>query len=157
VRLVARIGVVIALTVGSLGCGGHSEQEWLQLQHDLDVTKAALAEAMRREAEDAKRYADAEQRLQELVERVAELSAPRSTMDLSGDPPPPPPDAHPPGAPTLATPDSPSNIYAPTDRTSPSGNGLGPTPCADGTVSGSAGRGTCSHHGGEAGTHHRKR
>jgi hypothetical protein len=28
------------------------------------------------------------------------------------------------------------------------GNGLGPTPCADGTWSHSSGRGTCSHHGG---------
>lgn len=30
------------------------------------------------------------------------------------------------------------------------GNGLGPTQCADGTVSHSSGRGTCSHHGGIA-------
>jgi hypothetical protein len=29
------------------------------------------------------------------------------------------------------------------------GNGRGPTQCADGTVSHSSGRGTCSHHGGE--------
>jgi hypothetical protein len=28
------------------------------------------------------------------------------------------------------------------------GNGLGPTPCADGSWSHSSGRGTCSHHGG---------
>jgi hypothetical protein len=31
------------------------------------------------------------------------------------------------------------------------GNGGGPTQCADGSVSGSSGPGTCSHHGGEAG------
>lgn len=31
------------------------------------------------------------------------------------------------------------------------GNGGGPTQCNDGTTSGSSGRGTCSHHGGEVG------
>jgi hypothetical protein len=31
-----------------------------------------------------------------------------------------------------------------------SGNGLGPTLCNDGTISGSSGSGTCSYHGGEA-------
>jgi hypothetical protein len=42
--------------------------------------------------------------------------------------------------------------YAPTGPTIPyPGNGLGPTQCADGTVSNSDGRGTCSWHGGEAG------
>ncbi len=34
------------------------------------------------------------------------------------------------------------------------GNGGGPTLCADGSVSGSAGSGTCSHHGGESGGRH---
>lgn len=31
------------------------------------------------------------------------------------------------------------------------GNGFGPTRCADGSISGSAGQGTCSWHGGESG------
>lgn len=35
------------------------------------------------------------------------------------------------------------------------GNGGGPTLCEDGSVSGSAGRGTCSHHGGVSGGSHR--
>jgi hypothetical protein len=30
------------------------------------------------------------------------------------------------------------------------GNGGGPTPCRDGSISPSSGSGTCSHHGGEA-------
>jgi hypothetical protein len=36
------------------------------------------------------------------------------------------------------------------------GNGLGPTLCSDGSVSGSAGSGTCSHHGGISGGRHRR-
>lgn len=36
-----------------------------------------------------------------------------------------------------------------------SGNGLGPTLCSDGSMSPSAGSGTCSHHGGESGKPHR--
>jgi hypothetical protein len=35
------------------------------------------------------------------------------------------------------------------------GNGLGPTPCADGLWSNSSGRGTCAGHGGAAGRRHR--
>jgi hypothetical protein len=38
-----------------------------------------------------------------------------------------------------------------------SGNGRGPTLCADGMYSHSSGRGTCSHHGGVAGGRHRHR
>ena len=37
------------------------------------------------------------------------------------------------------------------------GNGGGPTLCSDGTVSGSSGRGTCSHHGGISGGGHHHR
>lgn len=37
------------------------------------------------------------------------------------------------------------------------GNGGGPTLCADGMYSHSSGRGTCSHHGGISGGHHRRR
>ena len=56
-------------------------------------------------------------------------------------------------APTTA----PVRVAAPPPGSTPSGpfipypgNGGGPTQCRDGTVSHSSGRGTCSHHGGEA-------
>ena len=49
--------------------------------------------------------------------------------------------AHPAPPPPRVAPPAPRFIPYP-------GNGLGPTPCADGTWSHSAGRGTCSHHGG---------
>lgn len=60
-----------------------------------------------------------------------------------------------------ATPDERTNtpavaaVAAPAGQRIPfEGNGGGPTLCGDGTVSGSSGRGTCSHHGGVGGGSH---
>ncbi len=55
-----------------------------------------------------------------------------------------------------ALPMEPEEPTVPTLSTPNEGNGAGPTLCADGTVSGSSGRGSCSHHQGIAGGHHRR-
>lgn len=118
------------------------ERNYADTQRQIESLKESLGEGVSRQA-------SAEEDLQERLRACEDRDCPARCTAASTSPATQP-DASPA---TIGVP-----AKTPTDgRTIPfEGNGGGPTLCADGQVSGSAGRGTCSHHGGIAGGRHRK-
>jgi hypothetical protein len=156
-----------------LGCG-HSEEEWQQAQTDITHLKADLDAANRRHTEDEQNFATTQRELETLQDKLRDLGGPsRAEQELrdqliacqtrtcpQGSAETSSPFVAPNGQQPVAKDAAratPAGTPSDGARTIPyEGNGGGPTLCADGQVSGSSGRGTCSHHGGVAGGHHRK-
>jgi hypothetical protein len=150
------------------GCG-HSEDEWRAAQDQIAHLNAELDATNRAHVQDDKNYASAQRALDDLQAKLNDLSqsdvqceareqelrehlsacqvqdcSARCTETATA------PVATGAIAPTTADP----SALIRTIRYD--GNGGGPTLCADGSVSGSSGRGTCSHHGGVSGGRHRR-
>jgi hypothetical protein len=161
----ASMGIILVLWAGC----GPSTQDLALAQAEITRLHGELDAAKRRHEEDERNYSKAEQDIEELQRHIRDVPAISSTeQDLrdrlvaceerdcparcnaASSAAPAQVDTSPA---TVAVPDG-APTYA---RTIPyEGNGGGPTLCADGQVSGSSGRGTCSHHGGMAGARHRK-
>jgi hypothetical protein len=179
---VRAIGAVTALLLLA-ACGGPTAEEWQGAQSEIARLKGDLDAANKRYSEEEDKYAEASAQIRELQSKLQELAAEASSTqteasrrqeecesllvscrarDCS-------PCGSPSGAqatwsaPEQSAPAARSTIAPAEPASAPSyvtipypGNGGGPTLCADGSVSGSSGRGTCSHHGGISGGHHRK-
>jgi hypothetical protein len=150
------------------GCG-HSEDEWHAAQDQIAHLSADFAAANRTRAQDDPRYGAAQRALDEIQAKLDSISQSQAQCEAAEqdlrehlfacqvqDCPARCTAA----ADTVTTgPIVPASVVDPSPliRTIPyEGNGGGPTLCADGSVSGSAGRGTCSHHGGVSGGRRRR-
>lgn len=151
-HFVALLGLLSAIG----GCGP-SQEQLDQAQDQVSRLRADLDAANRRHADDERKYVEAENQIEELKAHLLDLSKPSAVEQdlrerLVACQNSPARDCRAPA--TIAVPES---LPVP-EATSPAapnipypGNGGGPTLCSDGSISGSSGRGTCSHHGGVAG------
>jgi hypothetical protein len=169
-RTAATAWVVAASLPFVLGCGGPSAQEWQRAQANIRELQANVEAASRQHIEDDQKYADAQRQIEELDAKLRELGteAAANQKDLVGRlyecqtrdclqtcPAASPTALAPARETTLQISTGPTDV-TPTRTIPYPGNGGGPTLCSDGSVSGSSGGGTCSHHGGIAGGRHRK-
>jgi hypothetical protein len=157
-HIVALLGVLSLIG----GCGP-SQAQLDQAQDQISRLQSDLDTANRRHADDEQKYAKTKNQIEELKARLLDLSkAYANERDLrerlSTCQNRPETDCRAPA--TIAVPDpapEPPTAVSPAAQSVPyPGNGGGPTLCSDGSVSGSSGRGTCSHHGGVAGGRHRR-
>jgi hypothetical protein len=165
---VRRFVAAWALALLGAGCGP-SQEDFDRAQERVAHLQEELDAANRRHEQDEQHYDDDAAEIDDLKYRLEELNVQQSHEEgdlrsrLSECLTRTAPEC--PSSPTGATATSDVSPIVPTQMPSfapvaPTilypGNGGGPTICGDGSISGSSGRGTCSHHGGVAGGRHRR-
>lgn len=144
--------------LSAIGACGPSQEQLDQAQDQVARLRADLDAANRRHADDERKYVETKNQIEELKARLLELSKSSAVEQdlrdrLLACQSRPEPDCRAPT--TVAVPEQAASPPAPVSPGAASipypGNGGGPTLCSDGSISGSSGRGTCSHHGGVAG------